>query len=154
MYCPRCGKNSDRVIDSRETVEGSVVRRRRECSTCGLRFTTYERIEHRLPRVVKRDGRREDFDREKIARGLCSACQKRSVKSEAIETLIDEVIAELERCNDTEVTTERIGTLIMERLRKLDNVAYVRFASVYWAFDDPRQFVAAVKELAGKMRRK
>ncbi len=150
MRCPRCGADNDRVIDSRSSVDGDTIRRRRECLKCAARFTTHERIERHLPRVVKRDGRREAFDRAKVERGLLSACQKRPIPSGALTRLIDEVVAELERLNEAEVPAERIGTLIMERLRGLDTVAYVRFASVYSAFDDVRQFIAAVKDVDGK----
>lgn len=153
MRCPCCGADSDRVIDSRSSVDGDTIRRRRECLRCAARFTTYERIERHLPRVVKRDGRREAFDRAKIERGLLSACQKRPIPSGAITRLIDEVVASLEHLNEAEVPAERIGTLIMDRLRGLDTVAYVRFASVYSAFDDVRQFIAVVKDIDGRRSR-
>jgi len=153
MRCPKCKADNDRVVDSRESVDALTVRRRRECLTCGARFTTYERLECHLPRVIKRDGRREAFDRSKIERGLLSACQKRPIPSETLASLINEVISELERLNEEEVGTERIGQLIMERLRQLDAVAYVRFASVYLAFDDVRQFIASVNEINAKKRK-
>lgn len=147
MRCPKCGKDNNRVIDSRSNVERTATRRRRECLICGARYTTYEYVEHILPRVIKRDGCRELFDRSKMERGLLSACQKRKIPSSAITRLIDEVIFELEHTNAAEVPTELIGKLIMERLRKLDAVAYVRFASVYSAFDDVQQFMAAVNDV-------
>ncbi len=154
MRCPSCGMDNDRVIDSRASVDGATIRRRRECLLCSVRFTTYERIEYHLPRVVKRDGRREAFDRQKIERGLLSACQKRPISSAAIAHLIDEVVGELERRNEAEVPTADIGNRIMERLRALDTVAYIRFASVYSAFDDVNQFVAAVKDIDPKRTKK
>ncbi len=147
MQCPRCGANNDRVTDSRTSVDACIIRRRRECLICGARFTTYERIERHMPRVIKRDGRREAFERAKIERGLQSACQKRPIPSEALNQLIDSVSAELERTTEAEVQSERIGQMVMERLAKLDTVAYVRFASVYSAFDDVRQFIDAVKDV-------
>lgn len=147
MRCPCCKADNDRVIDSRTNVEGDTIRRRRECLMCSARFTTYERIERNLPRVVKRDGRREAFDRSKIERGLLSACQKRPIPSDDVKRLIDDLISDLERLNEAEVPAERIGTMIMERLRALDTVAYVRFASVYSAFDDVRQFIGVVEAI-------
>ncbi len=149
MRCPKCGKDNDCVIDSRANLDRTATRRRRECLICGARYTTYEYIEHKLPRVIKRDGCRELFDRSKMERGLLSACQKRKIPSTAITRLIDEVIFELEHANEAEVSTELIGKLIMERLRELDAVAYVRFASVYSAFDDVQQFMAAVNDVGG-----
>ncbi len=147
MRCPRCSADNDRVVDSRTSVDLDTIRRRRECLKCGARFTTYERIERHLPRVVKRDGRREAFDRSKIERGLLSACQKRPVPSSAITRMIDEIVIELEHTPEAEVPAERIGNLIMARLRELDAVAYIRFASVYSAFGDVRQFIDAVKDI-------
>lgn len=150
MRCPRCGKDNDRVIDSRANTDRSATRRRRECLLCGARFTTYEHIERHIPRVIKRDGCRELFDRSKMERGLLSACQKRRISSSAINQLIDDVMFELEHTNAAEVPSELIGKLIMERLRALDAVAYIRFASVYSAFDNVQQFLTAVNELEGK----
>lgn len=147
MRCPCCKADNDRVIDSRTNVEGDTIRRRRECLMCSARFTTYERIERNLPRVVKRDGRREAFDRSKVERGLLSACQKRPIPSADLKRLIDDLVSDLERLNEPEVPAERIGIMIMERLRKLDTVAYVRFASVYSAFDDVRQFIGVVESI-------
>ncbi len=145
MRCPHCGVANSRVCDSRSSAD--AIRRRRECMTCGARFTTYERVERNLPRVIKRDGRREAFDRAKIERGLLSACQKRQISSLALNQLIDEVVVTLERSSEAEVRSEYIGGLIMERLRDLDAVAYIRFASVYLAFGDVRQFISAVKDI-------
>ena len=147
MRCPKCGKDNNRVIDSRSNTDRTATRRRRECLICGARYTTYEYVEHILPRFIKREGCRELFDRSKMERGLLSACQKRKIPSSEITRLIDEVIFELEHTNAAEVPTDLIGKLIMERLRKLDAVAYVRFASVYSAFDDVQQFMAAVNDV-------
>ncbi len=148
MQCPRCHADNDKVIDSRTNRDAGVIRRRRECLICGARFTTYERVERQLPRVIKRDGRREAFDRGKIERGLQSACQKRPLSSGALTLLVDEISAELERAAEIEVSSERIGKMVMERLVKLDTVAYVRFASVYSAFNDVRQFIEIVRAIA------
>ncbi len=153
MRCPVCGSTKDQVLNTREPEDASFVRRRRKCRECGARFTTYERIEQSRLLVVKRDGRREDFDRSKIERGLRSACQKRPIKSDDITRLINEVIVALDKPNTSEVTSEQIGELIMTRLRNIDTVAYLRFASVYWAFEEPHQFVDEVKKLAQRLRK-
>ncbi len=153
MRCPVCGSTEDQVVNTREPEDASFVRRRRRCRKCGARFTTYERIEQHVLMVVKRDGRREAFDRAKIERGLRSACQKRPIRSADIDRLIADVTLELERRGGAEVSSEAIGTLIMDRLRKLDGVAYLRFASVYWAFEEPAQFVDEVRKIARKLRR-
>lgn len=147
MRCPRCGKDNDRVLNSRAGQNNSAIRRRRECQSCGARYTTYETIERHILRVIKRDGCRELFDRSKMERGLLSACQKRRISTDTINTLIDDVLFELESSHAEEVSTELIGRLIMKRLRDLDAVAYVRFASVYSAFDDVQQFIAAVNDV-------
>lgn len=138
MRCPKCGHNEARVTDSRD-VEGAI-RRRRECLKCGDRFTTYERIEIPSLWVVKRDGRRERFSREKLAGGLLKACAKRPVSIEAIEKLVEEVEATLQAMGRTEVPSAQIGELVMERLQRLDQVAYIRFASVYRKFEDLESF--------------
>ena len=153
MKCPHCGADCDKVTDSRTSQDASFIRRRRKCLKCGTRFTTYERVELHLPLVVKKDGSREAFDRRKIERGLLSACQKRKISSDKLSGLIDSVVTELERDTIEEVPSEHIGELIMERLRGLDDVAYVRFASVYSAFDDVRQFLAAVRDVAPVRKR-
>ncbi len=147
MRCPRCSSNEDHVIDTRTSVDGTVIRRRRVCAVCGYRFSTHESINRRLPRVVKRDGRREAFDPQKIERGLNVACQKRPIKGQALEHLIEEVLNDIERLNLSEISSERIGHLVMDRLRTLDPVAYIRFASVYAAFDKVDQFIAAVRDV-------
>jgi transcriptional repressor NrdR len=152
MRCPKCRKDNDRVVDSRTAPDGVTIRRRRECLLCGARFTTYERIEHVLPRVLKRSGGVEPFDRAKIERGILSACQKRDIPSYDIDALIDDVLATIEQSKGSEIESSYIGQLIMERLRMLDPVAYVRFASVYAAFDDVQQFIDTVNAMAPKKK--
>jgi transcriptional repressor NrdR len=151
MRCPYCGHPEDRVVDSREAQEGQATRRRRECAGCGRRFTTYERIEEILPSVVKKDGRREPFDRKKILEGLKRACQKRPVSAEQIEQIATAVERRVQEMGEKEVPSTVIGEAVMERLRALDPVAYVRFASVYRAFRDVGEFMS---ELEGLTRKK
>lgn len=143
-----------RVVDKRETSNLSVTRRRRECTRCGRRFTTYERVEYPELVVIKKDGRREKFSREKIMRGIERACEKRPISVEKINEIVDEIEAELRRKDRNEVLSSEIGELVMEKLKKLDEVAYVRFASVYRAFADVSSFVKEVEELlkGGKVR--
>jgi transcriptional repressor NrdR len=148
MRCPYCGHLEDRVVDSREAQEGQATRRRRECLGCSRRFTTYERIEEVLPQVVKKDGRREAFDRAKIVEGVATACQKRPVPAERIQMLVGAVERELQELGEKEVRTSAIGEAVMRRLRELDEVAYVRFASVYRAFRDVGEFMAELEGLA------
>ena len=131
MKCPFCGHVEDKVVDSRESKEGEVFRRRRECLGCGKRFTSYERIDQIPHLVVKKDGRRERFDREKLLAGLMKACEKRPVPIKALETVVDQVEAMVQESPDREVPTAQVGEFLMERLRELDKVAFVRFASVY-----------------------
>ncbi len=150
MRCPYCGHPEDKVVDSREAQDGQVTRRRRECLGCARRFTTYERIEDVLPQVVKKDGRREPFDRAKIVDGLATACQKRPVSAEQIEALVAAVEREVQEVGEREIRTSAIGEAVMQRLRKLDEVAYVRFASVYRAFRDVGEFMSELEELARK----
>jgi transcriptional repressor NrdR len=152
MRCPKCHKDNDRVVDSRTAPDGFAIRRRRECLLCNARFTTYERIEHVFPRVLKRSGGVEPFDRLKIERGILSACQKRNIPSQEIDQLIDDLLVTLEQTKGAEVESSYIGQLIMERLRTLDPVAYVRFASVYAAFDDVQQFIDTVNAMAPKKK--
>ncbi|MDD4932976.1 MAG: transcriptional regulator NrdR [Methylacidiphilaceae bacterium] len=147
MKCPKCGKQKDRVIDSRPLREGAVVRRRRECLKCGARFTTYEEIEQLALRVKKRDGSFEIFDRQKTILGIEKACEKRPVSLKAIEALVDRLTANLVRTHGREIPSSAIGEGIVEGLRTLDEVAYVRFASVYRKFRDASDFVHAVKKL-------
>ena len=147
MKCPFCSHVEDKVVDSRESKEGEVIRRRRECLSCGKRFTSYERIEQIPNLVVKKDGRRERFDREKILAGLLRACEKRPVPVKTLEAIADRVEAMVQESPDREVPAAEIGEFLMERLRELDKVAFVRFASVYREFKDVDQFMAALKGL-------
>src|SRR5580658_9895400 len=147
MICPFCGHKEDRVIDSRESKEGDAIRRRRECLKCERRFTTYERSDEIPYMVVKRDGRREKFDRQKVLEGLLKACEKRPVAMGKLAEVVDEVESRLGDNPDREVTTTAIGELLMERLRVLDKIAYVRFASVYRDFQDVEAFLTELKDL-------
>ena len=150
MRCPYCGHLEDRVVDSREAQEGQATRRRRECLGCSRRFTTYERIEDVLPQVVKKDGRREAFSREKIVEGIATACQKRPVSAEQIEALVSGVERQVQELGEREIRSTVIGEAVMRRLRELDEVAYVRFASVYRAFRDVGEFMTELAGLAKK----
>lgn len=150
MRCPFCGEPESKVIDSRPVEDGSVIRRRRECLNCGRRFTTYERIESPTILVIKKDGRREIFDREKIIRGLLKACEKRPVPREKIEEIADEIEAELRGEGRKEVTSKEIGEKVIEALKELDKVAYVRFASVYREFTDLTHFIKELETLLNK----
>lgn len=147
MKCPRCGYGDNRVVDSRAGKDGDVIRRRRECLSCRRRFTTYERVEEELPLVVKRDGRREPFDRQKILTGVMKACEKRPVSYAAMEQVVDSLEAEFQASGEKEVSSVQIGERVMAELLKLDDVAYVRFASVYRQFKDISQFVEEIKTL-------
>ena len=147
MTCPFCSKNRDRVIDSRETNEGDVTRRRRECLECGRRFTTYERSDEIPYMVAKRDGRREKFDRQKILEGLLKACQKRPIPMAKLAEVVDEVESRLADSPERELSTTEIGELLMNRLLALDKIAYVRFASVYRDFQDVEAFLSELKDL-------
>ncbi len=152
MRCPYCGHLEDRVVDSREAQEGQATRRRRECLGCSRRFTTYERVEDVRPQVVKKAGRREAFDRSKIVDGVATACQKRPVSGEQIEALVAGVERQLQEMGEREIRTSVIGEAVMQRLRRLDEVAYVRFASVYRAFRDVGEFMTELEGLARKDR--
>jgi len=147
MRCPFCREDSDKVVDSRSSGDGVIIRRRRECLVCGRRFTTYERIETMLLRVVKKDGRRAEFDRSKILNGLIKACEKRPVSTERLEQAVSEIEQEIYAHHDREVSSRHIGQLVMRKLRELDKVAYVRFASVYREFKDVSEFVEEVKPM-------
>ncbi|MBZ5605900.1 MAG: transcriptional regulator NrdR [Acidobacteriia bacterium] len=147
MICPFCGHREDKVIDSRESKEGDVIRRRRECLKCERRFTTYERSDEVPYMVVKRDGRREKFDRQKVLEGLLKACEKRPVAMGKLAELVDEVESKLADSPDREMSTTEIGELLMDRLRTLDKIAYVRFASVYRDFQDVEAFLTELKDL-------
>jgi transcriptional repressor NrdR len=150
LRCPFCQHIDDRVIDSRLSKEGDMIRRRRECSNCRRRFTTYERVEETLPLVIKKDGRREAFDRGKILAGLHKACEKRPISVEVLEKLVERVEKRLEEAGEREMHSREIGEQIMRELQNLDEVAYVRFASVYRSFKDVNEFMKEVKELLGK----
>jgi len=150
MKCPFCGGLDDRVVDSREGKEGQVIRRRRECVSCGRRFTSYETIEEIPYVVVKKDGRREAFDRKKLRGGLVKACEKRPVPPARLDAIVDEIETRLHDSEEREMTTGQIGSLVMERLRELDKVAYVRFASVYRKFEDVDEFFTELKSLIGR----
>jgi len=154
LKCPFCSHLDDKVIDSREGRDGETIRRRRECLKCQRRFTTYERIDEIPYMVVKKDGRRERFDRQKILQGLLKACEKRPVATPKLEALVDEVEAFVQESPDRERTTTEVGSLLMQRIKKLDKVAYVRFASVYSDFKDVKEFMAELKGLLKERTRK
>ena len=150
MRCPKCGGQDDKVIDSRASREGATIRRRRQCLGCGFRFTTYEEVERAGLVVLKRDGRREEFSTEKLLSGIRKACQKRPISPKVIEDLVDEIVNEVTDKYEREVPGEVIGKLVMDGLRRIDEVAYVRFASVYRRFQEATDFVHEVKKLGGK----
>jgi transcriptional repressor NrdR len=152
VTCPFCGHREDKVIDSRESQEGDVIRRRRECLECSRRFTTYERIDEIPYMVVKKDGRREKFDRQKVLSGLLKACEKRPVPMANLAAIVDEVQSYLADRQDREITTTEVGEFLMERLRNLDKIAYVRFASVYLDFQDVEAFLSELKNLMRQKR--
>ena len=152
MTCPFCGHREDKVIDSRESKEGDVIRRRRECLSCERRFTTYERSDEIPFMVIKKDGRREKFDRQKVLAGLLRACEKRPVGMGRLAELVDEVETALADTADRELSTTAIGERLMERLKGLDKIAYVRFASVYRDFQDVEAFLAELKTLMMQKR--
>lgn len=147
MKCPFCGHVEDKVVDSRETKVGDTIRRRRECENCERRFTTYERIDEIPYMVVKKDGRREKFDRQKVLAGLLKACEKRPVPMAKLEQIVNEAEASVAESQDRELAAAGVGALVMNRLKKLDKVAYVRFASVYLDFKDVREFMDELKDL-------
>ncbi|UCD56255.1 MAG: transcriptional repressor NrdR [Candidatus Hydrogenedentota bacterium] len=147
MKCPFCAHPDDKVVDSRTIKDGELIRRRRECLSCAKRFTTYERIEEIPLMVVKKDGRREPFDRSKIVIGVLKACEKRPIGIEQIEDLVDRLEKSINRSMEKEVSSETIGSMVMEELRHLDEVAYVRFASVYRQFKDIDEFMDVLKTL-------
>ncbi|MBC8436626.1 MAG: transcriptional repressor NrdR [Candidatus Omnitrophica bacterium] len=154
MRCPSCGYKEDKVVDSRSTSEESAVRRRRECLKCGRRFTTYEYIEEVSLMVIKKDGRREPFDRKKILSGIIKACEKRPISMEKMEAILTQVERAVQKKSDREVSSTRIGELVIDRLKGLDDVAYVRFASVYRQFKDVGQFMDEFKVMLGKEKQK
>lgn len=154
MKCPFCDGIEDKVVDSRMAKEGEVIRRRRECLSCKRRYTTYERVEDCLPMVVKKDGRREPFDRLKILSGIKKACEKRPISTATIEAVTDQVEKHLQELGETEIPSRIIGEEVMRQLHQLDQVAYVRFASVYREFKDIDQFMDELKALAHEKREK
>jgi len=149
MKCPFCKLDEDKVVDSRSSGDGSVIRRRRECLKCHRRYTTYEKVERATIRVVKKDGRREDFDAKKILSGLEKACQKRPVPTERLEQIATEIETQIYENFDNEVPSSEIGKLVMEKLRDLDKVAYIRFASVYREFKDITDFMKEMTPMLG-----
>ena len=154
MRCPMCGHKEDKVVDSRATAEESAVRRRRECLKCGKRFTTYEYVEDVSLLVIKKDGRREAWDRKKVLAGIIRACEKRPVSVEKMEEVVTQVEHAIQKKSDREVQASRVGELVMEKLKLIDDVAYVRFASVYRQFKDVGQFMVELKDILGKDKKK
>ena len=152
MICPFCAHKRDRVLDSRESKEGDLIRRRRQCLACKRRFTTYERIDEVPYMVVKKDGRREKFDRQKVLNGLLRACEKRPVSMARLAELVDEVESRLADSAEREISTTAVGELLMERLKGLDKIAYVRFASVYRDFQDVEAFLSELEVLMRQKR--
>lgn len=147
MKCPYCTSQETSVLESRDSEDGEVTRRRRECAKCGKRFTTYERVEIITLKVIKKDGNKEDFDREKIKRGIVLACEKRNVTAEEIERIVDDVELRLLNRKSTEVSSSDIGRMVLTRLKKLDQVAYLRFASVFLEFEDIKEFKKQIQAL-------
>lgn len=152
MRCPKCGNQEDRVIDSRSSKDGASIRRRRECIGCEHRFTTYEEIERELIRVIKRDGRSEPFDRRKLINGLIKACEKRPISLEAIEKAVEQIEVELEATGGREMAASLIGAKVMEKLHALDQVAYVRYASVYRQFQDIGEFLDEIQNMGRRVK--
>jgi len=150
MYCPFCANDDTRVVDSRVVEEGNAVRRRRECEMCGKRFSTYERAELRLPLVIKKDGARQSFNLDKIRSGMQKSLEKRPVSADQLEHGLNAVLRAVQESGETEITVAALGEFVMEQLRLLDGVAYVRFASVYREFKDVDEFLTAVKTAVGK----
>ncbi len=147
MICPYCGNKDHRVVDSRSSEEGRAIRRRRECAKCSRRFTTYEYVEESRLMVIKKDGRREPFDRKKLLNGIMTACEKRPISTERVEKLVSEVERQIHRKFEKEVNAKDVGELVMLKLQDLDEVAYVRFASVYRQFKDVSHFMKEIKHL-------
>jgi len=147
MNCPYCGYKEDKVVDSRATAENSAIRRRRECLKCGRRFTTYEYIEDISLMVIKKDGRREPFDRKKVLAGITKACEKRPISVDKMEDMVISIERAIQKKSDREVSSRLIGELVMEKLKVFDDVAYVRFASVYRQFQDVSEFMRALNEI-------
>ncbi|MBI5190934.1 MAG: transcriptional repressor NrdR [Nitrospirae bacterium] len=154
MKCPFCGHLEDKVVDSRLSTDGEAIRRRRECEGCNRRFTSYERVEEIMPMVVKKDGRREPFDRQKVLSGLKKACEKRPISMATLESAADEIEKRLLDGAEKEIASRQIGEEIMKRLHELDEVAYVRFASVYREFKDINEFMKELKDLLSAENKK
>ena len=154
MKCPACQHPETKVIDSRVSKEGAAIRRRRECLKCGYRFTTYERVEMQLPLVIKRDGRREPFEREKVIEGIRRACHKRPISIEQIEAFVNELERELMESGEKEIPSTEIGERVMSQLHEWDDVAYVRFASVYREFQDVTEFLEQIHKLLESKRKR
>ena len=152
MKCPYCGRPDTKVIDSRPTEEGFAIRRRRGCDGCGKRFTTYEKVEENILMVAKKDGRREAFDRAKVLSGIAKACEKRPVSMAQMEKMVSAIESTLHNQIEKEVDSNYIGELVMEELKKVDEVAYVRFASVYRQFTDVNTFIKEIEKLVGKKK--
>lgn len=148
MKCPFCENLEDKVLESREIEDGRAIRRRRECEACRERFTSYERVEEKPLLVIKRDGRREQFNRDKVLAGIMRACEKRPVSLDQVETMIDEIEKQIHREDGREVMSSKIGELVMAKLHRADKIAYVRFASVYRKFEDISEFVKEVKGIS------
>ncbi|MCI1466563.1 MAG: transcriptional regulator NrdR [Lactobacillus sp.] len=153
MICPHCHQNSSHVLDSRPTSGGEVIRRHRECERCGYRFTTFERVEHTPLLVIKNDGTREPFQRQKILRGLLRAAEKRPISSQQLNEVVDHVESVVRKDGQTEVTSKEIGQLVMDNLAELDDVAYIRFASVYRQFTDVSGFMKTLYDMMAKRQK-
>ena len=153
MKCRQCQFPESKVLESRESRDGTTIRRRRECMNCAYRYTTFERFEDRPISVIKRDGTRELFNKEKLLKSISIACQKRSVSAKSLEAIVDKVESLCSSCEDHEVTSQKLGELVLEALLKLDPVAYVRFASVYRAFSSPEDFILELNELTNQAKK-
>lgn len=154
MKCPVCQHPDTKVVDSRVTQDGAAIRRRRECLRCGYRFTTYERVEMQLPMVIKRDGRREPFSRKKVIEGIRKACQKRPISMDQIEAFVNELERELVETGEREISSIAIGERVMAKLHEWDDVAYVRFASVYRQFQDVNEFIEQIQKLLDSKKKR
>ncbi|MDH5186430.1 MAG: transcriptional regulator NrdR [bacterium] len=152
MKCPNCGKEEDRVLDTRPVLDGDAVRRRRECVACGHRYTTYEYVEHAPLIVIKRDGKREPYSRDKLISGIALACRKRPITRDQIEHMVEAIETELADQYKLEVEAKELGKMVLERLAKIDQVAYVRFASVYRAFENVEQFISEIRNIINQKR--
>ena len=154
MKCPFCGSEDTQVVDTRANLEANTIRRRRKCVRCEKRFTTYERVDLKMPRLVKKDGSRTDFDREKLTASMRLALRKRPVATEGVDSAVDRIEEKLRAIGEREVPTSRVGDMVMRELARLDKIAYIRFASVYRSFETPDDFREAVQEVAKSTRRR